>query len=144
MDRNLIATSTVEIDATIEQVWDAMTNPEKIKVYLHGTETTTDWREGSPIEFKGEYEGQTYHDKGEIREVVLHRRIVYTYLSSFSGLADEPGNYALVSYLIDPLEQGGVRFTWHQQGFTSAESQGHTEEGLAAMLQQIKKLVEAG
>ncbi len=35
-----------------------MTNPEKIKIYLFGTETGTDWKIGSSIIFKGEYDGQ--------------------------------------------------------------------------------------
>jgi len=52
MNTALKASQSIEINATCESVWDTMTNPEKIKVYLYGTETNTDWKVGSPIVFK--------------------------------------------------------------------------------------------
>ena len=39
-------------------------NPEAIKQYMFGTNVVTDWREGSPITWKGEWQGKSYEDKG--------------------------------------------------------------------------------
>ena len=50
MDKNLIATQSVEINSSKEKIWEVLTNPEKIKVYLFGTETITDWKGNFPIE----------------------------------------------------------------------------------------------
>ena len=57
-------------NAPVEAVWDALTNPEKIKRYLFGTQTITDWKEGSPIIFTGTWEGTQYKDKGTILKFV--------------------------------------------------------------------------
>lgn len=57
------------IDAPASEVWSALITPETIKQYFFGSEVETDWEEGSPITFRGEYEGKHYEDKGEIRDV---------------------------------------------------------------------------
>ena len=49
MDKNLIAKTSVTINATSAKVWDALVNPEAIKLYMFGTNVVTDWYEGSPI-----------------------------------------------------------------------------------------------
>ena len=56
MNRNLKVSKSIEVNSNAKKVWDALTNPGKIKVYLFGTETITDWQIGSPIIFQGEYE----------------------------------------------------------------------------------------
>jgi hypothetical protein len=45
---------------------DRSPDPERIKEYYLGAEVQTDWQVGSPITFKGEWEGKSYEDKGEI------------------------------------------------------------------------------
>ncbi len=52
MNHNLIATGTIEINVTPEQMWKALTDPAIIKEYLYGTETITDWKVGNPITFR--------------------------------------------------------------------------------------------
>lgn len=47
---------TIAIQASKAEVWDALINPEKIKKYLFGTETKTDWKVGSSIVFSGVWE----------------------------------------------------------------------------------------
>jgi uncharacterized protein YndB with AHSA1/START domain len=42
--RGFEAVSTVAIDAPKAKVWDALTDPAKVKLYMHGTDLTTDWR----------------------------------------------------------------------------------------------------
>ena len=72
----------------------------------------------------------------------LHRLLKYNYWSGFSGLDDKPENYSIVTYEIEPADSGGVIFRWTQEGFATEEGQQHSEQGLPAMLEQIKKLVE--
>ena len=65
MDKTLIASSSIKIKSTADQIWNILTSPENIKIYLFGTETITDWKIGNPIVFQGDYEGHKYKDKGK-------------------------------------------------------------------------------
>lgn len=142
MDNNLIATQSIEINTNAETVWEVLTNPEKIKIYLFGTETITDWKVGSSIMFQGEYNGQGYRDKGNVIECVKNKVLSYNYWSGFSGLEDKPENYSLVTYQIEDSTENKVKFTWTQKGFANKDGQCHTEQGLKTMLEQIKKMAE--
>jgi hypothetical protein len=58
----------------------ALIKPEQIKAYMFGSQAVTDWKQGSPIVWRGEDERKTSADKGEI--VHLKRgRIVRTVTS---------------------------------------------------------------
>jgi uncharacterized protein YndB with AHSA1/START domain len=100
MNTALKASQSIEINATCESVWDTMTNPEKIKVYLYGTETNTDWKVGSPIVFQGNYEGHVYNDKGNVLEVKENELLKYNYWSSMSGTEGKIENYFIFTYRI--------------------------------------------
>ena len=89
MKKDLIASSNIKIQSTPEKVWNVLTNPEKIKEYLFGTEVKTDWEVGSPIIFQREYNGQKYLDKGNVIEKKENKLLKYNYWSGFSGLEDK-------------------------------------------------------
>ena len=142
MNTSLVATLSIEIAATPEKIWEVLTQPELIKVYLFGTNVTTDWQEGSTISFNGEYQGHEYHDKGNVLQKRPHELLKYNYWSGFSGLEDKLENYSIVTYTVQNNGNGTCQFTWHQQGFASEEGKCHTEAGLKPILQQIKELAE--
>jgi len=142
MNKDLKVSKSIEIESDAESVWDALTNPEKIKVYLFGTETITDWKLGNPIIFQGEYNGQQYKDKGNVLENQRNKLLKYNYWSGFSGLEDKIENYSVVTYTIQNINDNSVKFTWTQEGFANEAGQQHLEQGLSGMLKQIKKLVE--
>lgn len=144
MNKNLKVSKSIVINAETSEIWDALTNPEKIKIYLFGTETITDWKIGSPIVFQGEYEGHQYKDKGNVLENVHNKRLKYNYWSGFSGLQDAPENYSIITYDIEELIKNNVKFTWTQEGYANEEGQQHSDSGLYGMLEQIKVLVEKG
>src|SRR5688572_28991914 len=124
---NLTAKASVDIQAPASEVWKALTTPDMIKKYLFGTNTKTDWNPGSPISFTGEWEGQTYEDKGKILTNEKEKKLSYTYWSSFSSLPDLPENYAVVTFELRP--QGNkTRLTVTQDHCTSEESRQHSEQ----------------
>jgi len=142
MNRELKVSKSIEISSSAEKVWNALTNPEKIKVYLFGTETITDWKIGSTIIFQGEYDGHKYKDKGNVLKNIENEILEYDYWSGFSGLEDTSENYSIVTYQIEKVSGDKVKLTWTQEGFANEEGKQHSEKGLPAMLEQIKKLVE--
>jgi len=125
MRNDLSVSESIEVNATPEQVWEALTNPEIIKEYLFGTETITDWKVGSEIVFQGEYEGHKYRDHGIIKEIIPLELISYSYWSGFSGLEDKPENYSLVTYKVEK-EKNSTKFTWVQTGFATDQGYEHS------------------
>lgn len=93
-----VATAHTEVAASPAQVWAALTDPSIIEKYMFGTHVVTDWQPGSPIVWKGEFEGTTYEDNGEILEIEPERRLKVTHFSPLSGQADIPANYHTVLY----------------------------------------------
>ena len=139
---NHVATAQTEIDASPRQVWTALTDPEQIKEYMFGSQVETDWEEGSPIVWRGEYEGKKYEDKGEIVEVEPERRLKVTHFSPLSGKEDLPENYHTVVY---ELEQHGqkTRVSLSQDNNESAEAAEHSKANWEKMLSGLKQVVES-
>ena len=79
-------------------MWRALTEPDTIAKYFFGSRVQTDWQAGSPIVWKGEFDGKPYEDKGEIVEVEQNRLLRMTHFSPSTGRPDEPENYHTLTY----------------------------------------------
>jgi uncharacterized protein YndB with AHSA1/START domain len=138
-----VATAEVDISASPEQVWSALVDPEKIEKYMFGSHVETDWRPGSPIVWKGEYEGKAYEDKGQVVEVVPEQRLRVTHFSPLTGQEDVPENYHELTYELD--ERGDkVHLSLSQDNNGSEDEAKHSEENWQMMLTGLKELVERG
>jgi len=142
MPSALQVSSSIVINATANSIWDTLTNPTKIKQFLYGTDTETDWKVGSPIKFTGNYNGTAYHDKGNVLENEPNKLLKYSYWSSMSGIEDKLENYFIVSYILEKINENSTKFTWLQTNMASEQSVEHTEKGMPAMLAEIKKISE--
>ena len=69
MNENFIAKASIAINASRQTVWQALMSPDAIKEYMFGARVDSDWREGSPISWTGEWQGKSYEDKGTILQV---------------------------------------------------------------------------
>ena len=145
MRNDLVVSESVDINVPPYKVWKALTDPSIIKKYLFGTETITDWKEGSEIIFQGEYgenKEYKYRDKGVILENEPYKKLSYSYWSGFSGLEDKPGNYSTVTYTLKNDDDAITNFTWTQKGYASEENYQHSLSGMKDFLTQIKHIVE--
>ncbi len=70
MAGKLVSRSSITINAPVNKIWQALTDPAQIKEYLFGTNTVSDWKKGSPITYEGELEGKKYQDKGTIIDII--------------------------------------------------------------------------
>jgi|SRR5687767_9276683 len=141
MSANLIAKASTNISAPASRVWDALTNPDIIKQYFFGTQAISDWKEGSSLEFKGEWDGKKYVDKGVILKSEPEKLFQYTYLSSFSNLPDLPENYANITYeLLE--EDGETTLTVKQENVANEEVRKHSEQNWENVLKALKDLLE--
>ena len=138
-----IAHAEVEISASAQQVWDALTSPEAISRFMFGAKVDTDWQEGSPITWTGEYDGKPYQDKGEILEVVQGKRLRMTHFSPLTGEPDAPENYHTLDYRV--MNAGdSTRVTLDQDGNDSQEQAAQFSSNWQAMLDLLKGYVEKG
>src|SRR5919106_4099142 len=106
MDKPIVAQLSTAIDAPIAKVWDALINPATIKQYMFGTNVTSEWKEGSQITWKGEWQGKSYEDKGVILRLEPERLIQYSHFSPLSGLLDVPANYHTVTITLSQEGRG--------------------------------------
>jgi len=143
MSKTHIAKAEITINTPASKVWDALTKPDLIKQYLFGTEVATDWQVGSPITYKGTWEGKTYEDKGKILQIEPGKLLVSTYWSSFLGVPDIAENYQTVRYELS-AESDGTRLTITQDNNDTQEAAAHSEQNWKMVLDAIKKLLEEG
>jgi len=141
MDNKLIAKATTTINASASRVWEALTNPKLIKQYLFGAEVISDWKEGSPIIYKGIYEGKTYEDKGSVLKVEHEKLLLITHWSPLSGSPDTPENYHKVSYEL-AVENGNTNLTITQDNNSSEEEREQNAKFWKMVLDGMKKLLE--
>src|SRR5947207_2212477 len=102
MVEDLIAKVSIVLNAPVDKVWDALTNPALIKQYLFGTNVAATWDVGSPITWSGEWEGRSYTDKGTVLKADHGKVLQYSYFSSLSGKPDLPENYNIITIKLTP------------------------------------------
>jgi uncharacterized protein YndB with AHSA1/START domain len=142
MNDNLLATATIRVDASAEDVWRAMTDPDLIAKYFFGTRVQSDWHPGSPITWTGEYEGTEYHDHGTILEVLPRERLVHTHFSPLAGREDVPENYHTLTWSLEPDDEG-TRVTLAQDNNHSYDDVEHSEKNWHLVLEGLKGVVES-
>jgi uncharacterized protein YndB with AHSA1/START domain len=149
MSHPLIVTNTITIRASAAKVWDALTNPAQTKEYMFGCEALSDWKVGSPLIWKGNFDGvELVAVKGTIVEIQPGKFLAYTAIDPNNpSMPDLPENYLTVTY--DLSEEGGETLLTATQGDYNTVADGenrykHTVDGggWAPVLAGIKKLVE--
>ena len=150
MQNPLLVKSEILINATAEKVWDVLTNPAQTKKYMFGCETVSDWKVGSELLWKGEWEGKAMvFVKGIIEAIDPNKKLVYTTIDPNNpAIADVPENYLTVTYLLE--KQGDKTLLVVTQGDYSKVAEGERRyqeaynngEGWNPILVQMKQIAE--
>ena len=142
MNQGLVATAQITIKSPVAEVWDALVTPERIKLYMFGTEVVSDWKEGATIEWRGVWNGMPYRDRGYILELQPNRTLSYSHFSPLSGLPDTQENYHRVK--IELRHHGEyTTVTLTQDNNPTEDARAHSEENWSMMLSSLKRLMEA-
>jgi uncharacterized protein YndB with AHSA1/START domain len=145
----LIVKNSITINASKSKVWDALVNPEQTKKYMFGCETVSDWKKGSPLLWRGHYEGKDMvFVKGSIVDIEPEKFLAYTTIDPNSTMPDIPENYLTVTYSL--AEQNGETVLTVTQGDYNTVADGERRykeaynggEGWNPILVEIKKLLE--
>jgi uncharacterized protein YndB with AHSA1/START domain len=142
VSRGFEAINSVVVKAPRAKVWEALTNPARVKQYMHGTDMSTDWKVGSPIIWRGEWKSRAYVDKGTVLAFEPERLLRYTHWSPMGGTEDAPENYHTVTYEL--AEDGGTTTLTLTQdnNATQAEADTMAENNWGPVLQGLKETAE--
>ena len=122
------------VAATPDEVWAALTEPVLVQRWMGATVDST-WRPGATVTWSGEYQGQTFEDRGEILEVKPAVRLVHTHESG-GGLRHE-----LTWELL--RRDAGTELVLRQRGATSAAQAEQFRATWAQMLGALGDVVES-
>jgi uncharacterized protein YndB with AHSA1/START domain len=137
------ASTRIDIDAPPRRVWRTLVEPDLVARYMHGTALDTDWTVGSPIVWRGDWQGKSYEDKGEVTAFDPPRRLAVTHWSPLTGEPDEPANYHHVTYELVPRGEDGTGLTLTHGNSPSQEAaDSMVADGWTPMLQQLKQVAE--
>jgi uncharacterized protein YndB with AHSA1/START domain len=140
-------TATRVFDASPARVWREWTEPEAFADWFGGRDgevplatVSMDVRPGGSWRltmFAGP-ERREIHWKGEYREVVEPKRLVFT-------LSDQPGHeaYELVTVVLTDLGDGRTEMAFEQRGHLPAEVYERAEEGWSTFFERIAERLAA-
>src|SRR5215468_9133891 len=134
-----LAVAEIDINAPAARVWNVLTDPATLKELWFGAEVKTDWKQGSPITWSGEWEGKPYQDKGEVLEVDPGRLLKVTHFSPLTGQPDVPENYHTLVYTLDG--NGTATHLKLTQDNNATEDEAKHSQGMWEML--VGKVKEA-
>jgi len=145
----MIVKNEITINGPVAKVWDALTKPEQTKKYMFGCETVSDWKPGSALLWRGNYEGkEMVFVKGNIVEIKPNSLLKYTVIDPNASYPDIPANHLNVTYELLP-QGNSVKLVVTQDGFEGAaegekryKDTYNNGDGWNPILVQIKKLVE--
>jgi uncharacterized protein YndB with AHSA1/START domain len=141
MDTPLTANAKTTIEVPVARVWHALVTPALIKRYMFGAIVESDWKEGSPISWKGDWKGKPYEDKGVILRQEPGRTLSYSHWSPLSGAPDTPENRHTVT--IELSGEGARTYvSLSQDNNKSVDERDHSEKNWETFLSGLKQVVE--
>ena len=142
MKGSFVAEKQITINASPEAVWQALTDPELVKQYMHGTNLETDWQVGSPITWKGEWKGQAYEDKGSVLAVEPKKLLKVTHWSPMGGSEDKPENYHTVTYEMDQQDEKTVLTLYQDNNASQEAADNMANNNWGPVLEALKAVAE--
>lgn len=138
-----VATAETDISASPKQVWAVLTDPEQLREVMFGADVHTDWQVGSPIVWKGVFEGRQYEDKGKILAVEPDRLLKMTHFSPLTGQPDVPENYHTLTYEL--TENGSTTHLSLSQDNNGSEAEADRARGMwETLVNGVKEAAERG
>lgn len=141
MSKGLVAKAEITINASASKVWEVLTNPVTVKQLMFGADVITSWKEGSPIIYKGMWQGKPFEDKGIIVTFQPEKLLATTHWSPLSGTLDTPENYHTVRYELSS-KNGITHVLLTQDNNATEDEKKHSEPNWHMMLENLKKIAE--
>ncbi len=128
----------IEIQASIEEVWFALTNSEAFNSWMKNVRVETDWKQGADITYtcydeRGavlQWNGMDMIWQGNIKTINMNKELTCVYPSQRTGLVEE-------SYLLEKMDADKTKLR-QLQTFISKEVADGYGEGTAMTLELLK------
>lgn len=109
---------------------------------MFGADVASEWCEGSPITWTGEWEGKPYEDKGTILRFEPISVLSYSHYSPLTGEPDVPESYHTVTIALHG-DGAWTRVDLAQDNKATEEARDHSQQNWETMLDGLKKVVES-
>nr|NQU90033.1 SRPBCC domain-containing protein [Bacteroidota bacterium] len=144
MEKELYYKKEITINASLDEVWNGLVNPEITKQYMFGCEAVSDWKSGSKLTWRGATDGIDYVI-GNVLEFEPGQLLVYTVFDPNAGYTDTPSNYLTTRYELF-AEGTKTILTVSQGDFAKVENGekrfGDSQGGWEMALQGLRKAIE--
>jgi uncharacterized protein YndB with AHSA1/START domain len=101
----------------------------------------SDFKVGSPISWKGTWEGKPFEDRGVIKRVLPNSLIQYTHWSTASSTAEDAGSHNLLTFRLSKVKEG-VRVVLQHENIATLQMKEHSEGMWNQLLATMKKMAE--
>ena len=129
------------IAASVEKVWQALTDGEFTSRYWFGRRITSDWRAGSEVRHVRPDGGADW--VGEVLEADYPRRLSYTFVMQMNDETRAEGP-SRVTYDLQSLEVVTKLTLTHDRHDTPGITFSNTSNGWPALMSSMKSLLETG
>ena len=132
----------IEINATIKEVWLALTNSSEFTKWMKNTKVQTNWKQGSEITYTcfdesgnvTQWDGMDMIWKGNIKIIDEQKELTCVYPDKSTGLEEE-------SYLLKKLSDDKTKLIQIQK-LTSQEVADGYKKGTSQTLELLKNHLE--
>jgi uncharacterized protein YndB with AHSA1/START domain len=132
---------SVEIAASMTEVWRALTETDQIAEWMGGAHVESKWELGADITFTGKLHKYTYRDHGIVLAVEPEKLLKYSHWSGLSRLPDLPQNRTIITLSLDWTGEK-TRLTVRHECFYSEAAYKHANYFWSFALNDVKNLLE--
>lgn len=128
----------VEVTASPEKTWAALTEAETVKKYYYGTTPRTTWEVGTVIDFVDD--AGDVQLTGEILEFDPPRRLAHTFIATWYGERDDQGS---LHWEISPTGSGSRITLVHRGARADTREGAETSGGSREIIEALRDLLGA-
>lgn len=136
---------SIQIDASVTAVWDALTRPELMKSWMADSEIqiVTTWDVGTPIVINVEEVSHkaSFTNGGVVLQFVKERVLEYSHLSSLSQLPDQDENHTIIRFTLQQ-DENQTLLELNLSNFASESIHKHIDFYWTVTLDVLKRFVE--